>query len=227
MVARIEVAGGLVGSPPAIANHLELSRLAIPILYPAGRVVKTRLDIMPPVHFSGDREAFEELIAGFEYEACCGIVATPSKKSSYDIRLTIGYGKNRNRTSRSYVLHALSDGTSQYIKATPAPGGGLVIELVGAPDGTAAGEVWAALIAYLRELGWLGPEATEPVAAAREKMPERGMKVGTGGRVREFHKLLKEGNSHRQAQKRAHCDPSTYYRHCYSVTGEEPIAPYR
>ncbi|MBV7328399.1 hypothetical protein KFU94_09090 [Chloroflexi bacterium TSY] len=56
---------------------------------------------------------------------------------------------------------------------------------------------------------------------------ERGMKLGTSERVNEFHRLVKEGYSHRKAKKSAHCDPSTYYRWCKEATGEDPIKPYR
>lgn len=56
---------------------------------------------------------------------------------------------------------------------------------------------------------------------------ERGMKAGTAERVREMHRLLKQGLSQRQAKERARCDPSTYHRWCFEVTGEEPIPPYR
>jgi hypothetical protein len=56
---------------------------------------------------------------------------------------------------------------------------------------------------------------------------QRGMKVGTDARVREMHHLLKKGLSQRQAKRQSHCDPYTYYQYCLTVTGEEPIAPYR
>jgi hypothetical protein len=60
------------------------------------------------------------------------------------------------------------------------------------------------------------------------EIPEkRGLKVGTAERVMEMHRLLKLGQSQRQAKKNAGCDPSTYYRHCKEVTAEDPILPYR
>lgn len=55
----------------------------------------------------------------------------------------------------------------------------------------------------------------------------RGMKAGTPERIMEFHRLVKSGKSNRQAKEQAHCDPSTYYRWCKEVTGEDPILPYR
>jgi hypothetical protein len=56
---------------------------------------------------------------------------------------------------------------------------------------------------------------------------KRGIKLGTAERVAEFHRLVKSGMSHREAKKRAHSDPSTYYRWCEEVTGEKPIESYR
>lgn len=56
---------------------------------------------------------------------------------------------------------------------------------------------------------------------------ERSMKLGTAERVREMHRLLKGGKSQRQAKKEARCDPSTYHQWCLTVTGEDPILPYR
>lgn len=56
---------------------------------------------------------------------------------------------------------------------------------------------------------------------------KRGMKIGTAERITEMHRLLKLGQSQRQAKKNAGCDPSTYYRHCKEVTAEDPILPYR
>jgi hypothetical protein len=77
-------------------------------------------------------------------------------------------------------------------------------------------------------------EAAEPQSGqqgdSREKSrdhAQRGMKLGTAERVREMHRLLKRGVSHRQAKQKSHCDPSTYYRWCLKVTNEEPILPYR
>lgn len=56
---------------------------------------------------------------------------------------------------------------------------------------------------------------------------KRGMKLGTAERVREFHRLVKSGLSHRQAKKQSRCDPSTYYQWCQEATGEEPKESYR
>lgn len=67
-------------------------------------------------------------------------------------------------------------------------------------------------------------ESSKAIPKPREK---RGMKAGTANRVREMHRLLAKGLSQRQAKSRSHCDPTTYYRWCLEVTGEEPIEPYQ
>lgn len=62
---------------------------------------------------------------------------------------------------------------------------------------------------------------------SNERLTPRGIKLGTAERLREMHRALKQGLSHRQAAKQARSDTDTYRKWCKEVTGEEPIEPYR
>lgn len=66
-----------------------------------------------------------------------------------------------------------------------------------------------------------------PAAVKTEGTGRRGAKVGTLDRVKEAHRLMKQGMSQRQACRAANTDSRTYYTHCMDATGEEPILPYR
>lgn len=96
--------------------------------------------------------------------------------------------------------------------------------------------VFEALKAHLDARGRLAAEgrtsteadkSMEPESAMPEGTAQRGIKIGTAARVWEYHRAMKEGLSNRAAKARSHCDPSTYYRRCKEVTGEDPIEPYR
>ncbi len=97
-----------------------------------------------------------------------------------------------------------------------------------APVSTSVDDLLAEIAKLRQEIERLTIEQAVPrVAATKQAAGTRGMKLGTAERVREFHRLVKSGYSHRDAKKHSRCDPSTYYRWCLEATGEEPIQSYR
>ena len=138
-----------------------------------------------------------------------------------------GFGFVEPPYDRKALLHRAPDGYIYFfidaldidndrLRVTAEPRNGLN------PPSPALLGYFDAMVAAVKQR-W--PNPTE-ARASRESGPERGMKIGTAERVREMHRLLKSGMSQREAKGLARCDPSTYYRRCREVTGEEPIPPY-
>lgn len=103
---------------------------------------------------------------------------------------------------------------------------GLLVTVFDAPPLNEAVDDASSRAELLRFQTQMSQPQAVTVTSGLEGAP-RGIKLGTAERVNEFHRLVKAGQSHRQAKARAHCDPATYCQWCKRVTGEDPIIPYR
>jgi hypothetical protein len=69
-------------------------------------------------------------------------------------------------------------------------------------------------------------QAESSAPTGDDESQERGPKVGTLDRVREAHRLMKNGCPLTKACRRAHTDTRTYSLRCVEATGEDPVEPY-
>ena len=183
---------------------------------------------------------FDEIIVPLVH----GIAFMPEYRGSLNTA-TIEAQRHRDRKSSIVYLFGHEDAPLLYISVSRWQRPKLDVEIIGINDGADLARALLVLFKRITDGIEIPDEGTKTGmfergeadnitildgrldASESRNTNQRGAKAGTFTRVKEVHRLLKQGLSLRHACTAANTDSRTYYTHCMNATGEEPILPYR